>query len=69
MKAALTIAALTVVMLAAMYLDKGTVQAEQEQYCDMVHLFRESKGDLGWPDYQQVYAQQCTPDGKLRQPL
>lgn len=59
---------MAVVLVAVLSFDRGTMDLEAAQYCDMVHLHQQSAGELGWPDYQGTYAQQCTPDGKLRRP-
>lgn len=30
-----------------------------KEYCSMVKLFKESNGNLGWPDYKGSYTQNC----------
>ena len=52
----------------------GKMQREDDalaarQYCEMVHLWKTSAGDLGWPDYAGTYARQCTPAGAVRAAL
>lgn len=53
-------------LLLADYLAGFEDNVEARQYCDMVHLYKKSGGELGWPDYNRVYDAQCTEDGQLR---
>jgi hypothetical protein len=43
---------------------QNTIKA-MEQYCDLVYINRVDK-EVGWPDYKNVFVEQCTPEGKLR---
>lgn len=44
-----------------------TLKHEASMYCHMVHLHRtQPDADVGWPDYNHVYEQQCNPDGTLQ---
>ncbi len=36
------------------------LELEQKRYCEMVELFISSKGENGWPDYENTYAESCT---------
>lgn len=47
--------------------EKDMQVKQLEQYCELVYL-RQSTGDetIGWPDYLNVYEEQCTSDGALR---
>lgn len=46
--------------------EKETTDADMRQYCRLVALNRASGGELGWPDYNHVFSQQCTPSGQLQ---
>lgn len=46
--------------------DRLDEELEAQRYCEMVHLWNTSAGDLGWPDYAGTYAAHCTPAGELR---
>lgn len=67
--ALLTVFTTLLCMVGVGAVDKGTLNLEAAQYCDMVHIHQQTGGEFGWPDYQHVYAEQCTPEGKLRKPL
>jgi len=32
---------------------------QQDLYCEMVTTYQETKGDYGWPDYQNNYNEVC----------
>lgn len=32
---------------------------EQNHYCEMVKLFKDSKGKTGWPDFKNTYSEWC----------
>lgn len=49
--AALVVGAVTDVQIA---------QERDAQYCDMVALYKQTRGDSGWPDYRGVYDKLCT---------
>lgn len=59
-----------VLVLAAMYvagLSDDTLALEQKQYCRMVHEFQLSGGEVGWPDYDNVYDKTCNADGSVKE--
>lgn len=33
--------------------------AEAARYCQMVHLYKETNGQLGWPDYRGNFRKVC----------
>lgn len=36
------------------------IQEDADQnYCEMVTLFHQSNGDLGWPDYLNTFEKEC----------
>jgi hypothetical protein len=36
------------------------IQEDADQnYCEMVTLYQQSNGDLGWPDYQNTFEKGC----------
>ena len=35
--------------------DSELKQDEDKNYCEMVALYEQSNGDLGWPDYKNTY--------------
>ena len=39
--------------------DSELQQDADQEYCEMVTLFQQSNGDLGWPDYQNTYQKGC----------
>ena len=41
------------------------IRLSEQEYCKMVQLFKKSKGDLGWPDYNGNYSEICT-NGQLK---
>lgn len=41
------------------YMERQDQLMEMRQYCQMVHMWRQSGGEVGWPDYAEAYAQQC----------
>ncbi|MNQ24549.1 hypothetical protein D3C85_377450 [compost metagenome] len=30
-----------------------------QEYCEMVQLWKDTKGDLGWPDYRKAFEEEC----------
>lgn len=42
--------------------DREHQELQQDHYCTMVDLNRESNGELGWPDYERTYDQYCKGD-------
>jgi len=40
---------------------------EQAQYCRMVHMYEQSGGEVGWPDYDKAYATACNANGTVKQ--
>ncbi|ANO57498.1 hypothetical protein [Vibrio phage vB_VhaS-tm] len=32
---------------------------ELENYCQMVEMYKQSDGEHGWPDYDEIYESQC----------
>lgn len=32
---------------------------QQQTYCDMVRIYKESGGENGWPDYKHNYEEVC----------
>lgn len=34
-------------------------QWTEDLYCEMVSLYKKSKGELGWPDYNRSYDRAC----------
>lgn len=40
-------------------LDKQSLEMEQRQYCQMHELWIKSGGELGWPDYNGSYKEEC----------
>lgn len=47
-------------------MDVESARLEAAQYCELVKLGKDTKGDAGWPDYAGTFAKLCTPAGKLR---
>jgi hypothetical protein len=47
-------AVILVALAGAGALTEEDIRGEQQLYCDMVQLFENSKGEHGWPDYQQA---------------
>lgn len=43
---------------------QDTVKA-MEQYCDLVAMHTMDP-DVGWPDYKNIFKEQCTPEGRLQ---
>ena len=39
--------------------DSEIEQDADQNYCEMVTLFQQSNGDLGWPDYKNTYEKGC----------
>tara|TARA_R110000782_G_scaffold107909_2_gene196306 strand:+ start:355 stop:540 length:186 start_codon:yes stop_codon:yes gene_type:complete len=39
--------------------DSELQQDADQEYCEMVTLFQQSNGDLGWPDYQNTFEKGC----------
>ena len=35
---------------------------EQEVYCEMVELFKQTGGEFGWPDYKENFDSECKHD-------
>lgn len=35
--------------------DSQLEQDSEQNYCEMVGLYQQSNGDLGWPDYKNNY--------------
>ena len=32
---------------------------QREEYCEMVALYKETRGELGWPDYRDAFDLEC----------
>jgi hypothetical protein len=32
---------------------------QRQEYCEMVALYQETRGDLGWPDYRAAFDLEC----------
>lgn len=43
------------------------VLMEQQQYCRMVHDWKQSGGEVGWPDYDNAYDTSCNADGSVKE--
>lgn len=39
---------------------------EQKQYCQMVHQYKQTDGNYGWPDYDKAYDTSCNTDGSVK---
>lgn len=35
------------------------MELQQQHYCDMVQLHKDSNGELGWPDYNNTFKENC----------
>lgn len=51
----LLIATLLGSILLASASDSDLEQDTEQNYCEMVALYEQSNGDLGWPDYKNTY--------------
>lgn len=51
----LLIATLLGSILLASTSDSDIEQDTEQNYCEMVALYEQSNGDLGWPDYKNTY--------------
>ncbi len=51
----LLIATLLGSILLASASDSDIEQDTEKNYCEMVALYEQSNGDLGWPDYKNTY--------------
>lgn len=61
-KRALALAAIFLALLLLGGVGEDDQELEQKLYCEMVELFVESKGEKGWPDYENTYAESCTTE-------
>lgn len=52
---ALLIATLLGSILLASASDSDIEQDTEQNYCEMVALYEQSNGDLGWPNYKNTY--------------
>jgi hypothetical protein len=41
------------------HIDREVEKADLEHYCEMVKLHKQSKAELGWPDYRGIYLESC----------
>jgi len=32
---------------------------KNNEYCENVEVFKQTKGEYGWPDYKEIYDEQC----------
>jgi len=55
MKILLITASLISSILLASASDSQLEQDSEQNYCEMVALYQQSNGDLGWPDYKNTY--------------
>ena len=39
--------------------DEACKDESEVRYCQMVDIFKASKGENGWPDYKQIYSTVC----------
>ena len=46
--------------LIAMQMDMQDQVNQKQLYCENVELWKETKGQQGWPDYNENYEQLCT---------
>ncbi|MNE05063.1 hypothetical protein D3C81_365310 [compost metagenome] len=61
LKNALLLCGAAAAVFAADWLVTGPSEAEitHNEYCEMVQLYKNSKGGLGWPDYKRQYDKLC----------
>ena len=39
--------------------DKKTDEYQEQEYCSMVELYQQTKGEAGWPDFKHTYNKSC----------
>lgn len=50
---------IVLILLALLSHQNKQVISEHENYCEMVELFKSSNGENGWPDYKDIYGNEC----------
>ena len=58
----ITVIAFVGVFLYASMSDSEESLEAESNYCEMVTLHIDSKGELGWPDYKGIYSNACVGD-------
>lgn len=62
----LTVVALLAAAAAISGFKDDALQMQQKQYCQMVHDWQQSGGEVGWPDYDKAYDVACNADGTVK---
>jgi hypothetical protein len=60
---------LVLLVLALSYVGKMDFEdavLQQDHYCQMVKLHKDTNGDAGWPDYKGIYDQSCPQEANSR---
>lgn len=39
--------------------DKKADEYQEQEYCSMVELYQQTKGEAGWPDFKHTYNKSC----------
>ena len=60
---ALFVTIVAMIILVSMIEESQEHSSQQSMYCEMVATYHETKGNYGWPDYQDNYNEVC--NGKL----
>jgi hypothetical protein len=62
----LTVVALLLAAAAIGGFRDDTLLLEQKQYCQMVYQWKQSGGEVGWPDYDKAYDVACNANGTVK---
>lgn len=58
-KNTLVICAMSLAGIVLLSLNFSERNHQQELYCEMVGIYKETKGEYGWPDYKGIAGEVC----------
>ena len=41
------------------HLNAQSQDADDQRYCEMVKIYKQTNGENGWPDFRETYKHQC----------
>lgn len=50
---------LTMAAIAQDFSGPGELEQQRREYCEMVQLFQDTRGEYGWPDFKQTAGRDC----------
>lgn len=50
---------LTMAAIAQAFSGPGELEQQRREYCEMVKLYQDTRGEYGWPDFKQTAGSDC----------